>query len=481
MIKKLDKYVLYHFVQMLFATFFISSFILLMQFLWSHINDIIGKGVDFIVIAEFFFYSFLSVIPLSLPLAVLLASLIVFGNFGEKMELTAMKAAGISLFRIMTPITLLIIGICIGAFFFSNNVLPISQKKLWTLIFSLRQTSPELEIPEGEFYDGIKGYNIYVRHKDRDKKLLKEVMIYDFSDGFRNASVTVADSARMKMADDKTFLLITLYNGEAFENLKKQEEYETAQNVPYRREQFRQKQFVIDFDANFARMDETVMDDDYDAKNMARLDRSIDSMNLHIDSIKMAFSKNYARSHFLDRRFHPGLRIDTFSSNVQNYNTYLSHLTEDELQHAYNIARIESQIVRDEVNNQMMYQEAEEYYVIRHKIAWHRKLTLPFACLIFFFIGAPLGAIIRKGGLGVPIVISVGLFIVYYVIDNSGFKLAREDVWEVWKGIWLSSVCLLPIGIFFTYKAAKDSPIFNSEAYIIVFGKIKKFFKRKEK
>ncbi|MBO6005645.1 MAG: LptF/LptG family permease [Paludibacteraceae bacterium] len=475
-IKKLDFYVFTRFVALFAATFFISSFILLMQFLWKHVNDIIGKGLDWTVIAEFFFYSSLTVVPLALPLAILLASLMTFGNLGEKMELTAMKAAGISLFRIMAPLFVFIGFVCAGAFFFSNNVLPLSQKRLWTLIFSLRQTSPELEIPQGEFYSGITGYNIYVRNRDKEHKLLKDVMIYDLSNGFANASVTVADSARMQMADDKTYLKIILYSGEAFENLKKTNETvlsASADNtMPYRRESFSKKEILIDFDANFAKMDESVMDDDYASKDLARLQETIDSVNVQIDQTLQEYSVSFKNSHFLGResgrRYIKGL-------GERDHKQLISSLDAAKLKEAREIAANRARIVFSEITNMKAYVSSLNYIVIRHGIEWHRKFTLSFACLIFFFIGAPLGAIIRKGGLGVPVVISVVLFIVYYLIDNSGFKLAREDVWEVAPGIWLSSFCLLPLGLLFTYKAAKDSPVFNSEAYAIFWGKVKGF------
>ena len=219
--KKLDAYILKTFAGLFFFTFIICMFILLMQFLWMHVNDLVGKGVEIKVLAEFFIYAIISVVPLGLPLAILLASLMTFGNLGEHFELTAMKAAGISLFRIMRPLTIAISFVCVAAFFFSNYVLPMGQTKLWTLIFSLRQKSPEFDIPTGEFYSGIDGYQLYVREKDNKRKLLKNMMIYDFSEGFANATVMVADSGRVYFTADNKYLLLMLYDGESFENLKK--------------------------------------------------------------------------------------------------------------------------------------------------------------------------------------------------------------------------------------------------------------------
>ncbi len=484
--QRIDRYLLRHFVGIFFATFFISSFILLMQFLWKHVNDVIGKGLDASVIFEFFFYSSLTVIPLALPLAILLASLMTFGNLGEKFELTAMKAAGISLFRIMAPLALFITILSIGAFFFSNNVLPLSQQRLWTLIYSLRQTSPELEIPTGEFYSGISGYNIYVRHKDKERKLLENVMVYNFSNGFNNATVTTADSARMQMSSDKTYLVVTLYNGESFENLRDASKptmgINTTGNVPYRRESFVRKQFVIDFNTNFARMDEEVMKDDYMSKDLNRLQRTIDSLEVVIARQEKEYMRGFTSTHFFDRRHFPGQFIasDRIAMRPElkavSAQALEASLNPTERKNIRNWARTEAKMDRDEVVNQKMFIESERYIMTRHLIEWHRKFTLSFACLVFFFIGAPLGAIIRKGGLGMPVVISVAFFIVYYIIDNSGYKMARDGHWEAWQGIWLSSACILPIGIFFTFKAAKDSPVFNSDAYIIFIDKLKKRF-----
>lgn len=482
-LKRIDKYLFLRFIEVFLATFFICSFILLMQFLWRHINDIIGKGLDFDVLAQFFLYSWLSVVPLALPLAILLGSLMTFGNLGERLELLAMKAAGISLFRIMLSLMVFISMISVGAFFFSNNVLPVSQRKLWTLIMAIKQTSPELEIPTGEFYPGITGYNIYVKDKDNKRKILKDVMVYNFSNGFNNASVMVADSARMQMASDKTYLIINLYNGESFENLKKVEGENSTGSIPYRRESFGEKQIIISFNANFAKIDENVLKNDYISKNLTQLQRSIDSINLRVDSICKSYSYAFMRNHFFDRQT---FISKTFKDSPQakleyaEKNPLYESLNPDQKKNAVSYALNQAKSVESDIENNRDYQKSEKLTGIRHGIEWHHKFTLSFACLIFFFIGAPLGAIIRKGGLGLPTVISVVLFIIYYIIDNTGYKLAREDVWPVWQGIWLSSFCLLPVGIFFTYKAAKDSPILNSETYLNIFRKIGSLFGKKD-
>lgn len=482
-IKSLDKYLMLRFLELFVATLFICTFILLMQFLFKHITDITGKGLSFEILGKFFYYATLSTVPLALPLAVLLASLMTFGNLGEKMELTAMKAAGISLFRIMRSQTSLMIVICLLAFLFSNNILPYAQKKLWMLIEALRDTSPELEIPTGEFYGGIRGVNIYVREKGDDQKLLKDLMIYDYSDGFNNATVTVADSARIKMSADKMYLTLLLYNGESFENLKKVQLSTNTNNIPYRRENFGEKEIIIDFNANMADIAENSRGRQHLSQNMTELDYSIDSIHTRVDSLTKIQARLFFNTHFFDRQF---LNRRTFEkssrASLQKASEAPLHKTLNIEQQKQAIKNASSlvQYTQLDIENSENYLKSEKLTGIRHAIEWHRKLTLPLACIIFFFIGAPLGAIIRKGGLGLPIVISVVMFIIYYLFDNTGYKLAREDVWPEWQGIWLSTACLLPIGIFFTYKAAIDAPIFKTDKYILLYSKLKKQFKKKK-
>lgn len=463
-------------------TFMICVFILLMQFVWMHIKDLVGKGVEISVLAEFFIYAVSSVVPLALPLAILLASLMTFGNLGEKSELTAMKAAGISLFRIMRPLTIALFFICSGAFLFSNYVLPVSQVKLWALIFSLRQKSPELEIPQGEFYDGIDGYNIYVRHKDPQAGMLYDMMIYDYSEGFQNATIMVADSGRIYFTDDKKYLLLRLYSGESFENLDKQQKRATKseKNIPYRRESFAQKQLLIDFDMEFNRYDENVLSDQHVSKNVSELLHSIDSVQVlaHQRSAEQSTVIVESRYFGRDRQANRNLEeeaVGAMENKVYDVDSLLASLTPDERFRAASTSMEKAKAQRDQIDYNALMLDDFQRYIRRHEIELHRKFTLAFACLVFFFIGAPLGAITRKGGLGMPVVISVVMFIVYYIIDNTGYKMAREALWPCWAGMWLSSFVLLPIGVFLTYKAATDSALFNPDAWLKIIGKLKRF------
>ena len=479
--KKLDIYLLKHFLGLLVMTFLICIFILLMQFVWMHIKDLVGKGVEIKVLAEFFIYAVTSVVPLALPLAILLASLMTFGNLGEKFELTAMKAAGVSLFRIMRPLVVAIGFICVGAFLFSNYVLPVSQVKLWALVFSLKQKSPELDIPQGEFYDGIEGYNLYVRHKNPKTGMLYDMMIYDYSDGFRNASVMLADSGQIYFSADNKYLLLVLYSGEAFENLDRKQQRATSseKNIPYRRESFASKQILIDFDMDFNRYSEDVLADQHVSKDVSKLIESIDSVKVlaHIRSNEQ--SEQLVNNNYFGRERVENRNVDALEGAKDLYAQYeidslYSRFSDDERYRAASAAVDRAKGMKDKIDYNALMLDDHQRYIRKHEIELHRKFTLAFACLIFFFIGAPLGAITRKGGLGAPVVISVVMFIVYYIIDNTGYKMAREALWPCWSGMWLSSMVLLPIGIFLTYTAATDSPLFNPEAWMKYIHKLKK-------
>lgn len=486
-IKRIDSYLFANFIQLFFATFFICLFIVVMQFLWLHVNDLVGKGLPMDVLLEFFFYAALSSVPLALPLAILLASIMTFGNMGENLELLAMKSAGISLFRIMRSLMIFIAFLCVGAFFFSNNVIPFAQKRMWTLMFSIRQKSPELEIPVGEFYSGINGMNIYVRDRDKETGALKNIMIYDFSNGFENASVTTADSAFVKLTADKMNLQLTMYRGEAFENLNRQQTAGLSGNIPYRRETFAKKEVLIDFDANFSRMDESVMQDQHISKDIVKLTHDVDSSNLLRDSLRDDFAEAMTTQKYFGRSYDPenmpseeALERGDVPLQLDADSLFLT-MSQGEMVRVMNQAVSRSQMVSNDVQyNRAVIGEVDDYFT-RHNVEWHRKFTLSFACLIFFFIGAPLGAIVRKGGLGMPVVVSVAFFIIYYIIDTTGQKMAREGLWQVWEGMWLSSAVLLPIGIFLTYKAATDSGLFNPDAYKLFWARVKLLFTKKQR
>ena len=471
----------------LFAmTFLIVLFIVLMQFLWKYIDSLVGKGLGMDVLGELFFYAAVSMIPMALPLAILLASLMTFGNLGEKFELTAMKASGISLLRVMAPLIAVVCLIAVGAFFFQNDVLPKAQVKMWTLLFSVRQKSPEVEIPENVFYDQIPGYNLLVKEKNKENGMLYDVMIYDVNHG-DNVTILLADSARMAMTPEMSHLYLHLYQGEQFENLREQRTND--RNVPFRRENFFDKQILIPFDANFNRLDEQGMRQQYVGKNIAELHHSIDSIGRRVDSIGGMFSRDLRvdASAVLPR---PDLSRTTLPDGTED--KYAIERKEElkkeaeKMEKATRPLSIDSllksmppaeaaQLVSQAIGISREHQNINEFKSLtideekrsirRHEIELIKKYTLSVACIIFFFIGAPLGAIIRKGGLGTPLVVSIFLFLIYYIFDNTGYKLARDGRWPVEAGIWLSTMVLAPLGVYVTWKAMNDSSVFDADRY----------------
>ncbi len=466
-IKKLDIFILKSFGLLFLGTFFICLFIFMMQFLWKYVDDMVGKGLEMDVLAQFFFYSALTLVPISLPLAILLAALITFGNFGERFELLAMKAAGISLLQIMRPLIIFIGFICCVSFYFQNVVGPKAQAKLWTLLISIRQKSPELDIPEGVFYDQIDGYNLYVKHKNRETGMLYDVLIYNFENGFENAQIIKADSGRLEMTGDKKHLYLHLYSGEQFENLKSQNM--SQRNVPYRRETFREKHAIIEFNSDFNMVDSDIMSGQSSSKNMRQLNADIDSMKHYNDSVGRANFNVAMKSTYM---VVPNLsKAD--SAKIEETPPY--EYNADSLFNASTLAN-KKEIIASAVNRaesaasdwgfKSFNMALSETNIRKHMTAWHEKLTMSLACMIFFFIGAPLGGIIRKGGLGMPVVVSVLIFIVYYIINNTSYKMARDGKWIVWMGMWTSTAILAPLGAFLTYKANSDSVVLNADAYI---------------
>lgn len=480
-IKKLYGYMLQGFLPLFMMTFCICLFIVLMQFLWRYIDELVGKGLEFSVIAELFFYAALTMVPMALPLAILLASLMLFGNLGERFELTAVKSSGVSLVKAMRPLIILLAFIAIGAFFFQNNVLPKAQVKMWTLLYSMRQKSPELDIPEKVFYDQISGYNVFVKEKNLETGRLYDLMIYDVSQGFSKASIILADSGKLSFTQDKRHLFLKLWDGESFENLQSQQM--SRDRMPYRRESFSDKEIMIPFDANFTRMDDSTMRKQYIGKDIVELRRTIDSVNVKIDSVGAGLGRQLQNERYVglgnyDRKFGESGEVVTVPAaqvklpQAQNVDSVFAGKSLADKQRYVAFALDRAKNMRNEYEFKSYMLVEDKQIIRRHQIELHRKFTLSIACLIFFFIGAPLGAIIRKGGIGMPIVISVFLFIFYYIIDTAGYKLARDGRVEVWAGMWASTAVLLPLGIFLTYKAVNDSSVFKSEVYVDFMRKI---------
>ena len=471
-IKKLDIFVLKSFLLLFCGTFFICLFIFMMQFLWRYVDELVGKGLDMNVLAQFFFYSGLTLIPISLPLAILLAALMTFGNFGERYELLSMKAAGIPLLRIMASVVIFSIFLGGMSFFFQNVIGPKAQKQLWTLLVSMKQKSPEVDIPEGVFYSDIEGYNIYVKKKDKDTGMLKDVLIYNFSDGFENAHIVWAEEGKLELTADKQHLYLHLYNGEQFENLKSQSVI--SQNVPYRRETFKEKHTLIKFDSEFNMVDGSFLDRRSDIKNMREISVAIDSLVAYGDSVGRAMHKETMQLTYKPAQLSSSDSIKLQKEHITTINTdsvFNSMTSAEKLKTVTATKNRLSSLASDWSMKSYLTQNTDND-IRSHQSDWHKKITLSLACIIFFFIGAPLGAIIRKGGLGMPVVISIIIFLIYYIVDSGATRIAKSGEMNIMLGTWMSTIVLAPLGAFFTYKSNKDSAVFNADMYIMFFRKL---------
>lgn len=472
-IKKLDKFIAKQFLLLFAGTFFICLFVLMMQFLWRFIDELIGKGLSMEVLAQFFEYMALMMVPQALPLAILLSSLITFGNLGESSELTAIKAAGISLMQSFRSLIVITVAIMAVSFYFQNNIGPNANMKLMQLLVSMKQKSPELEIPEGIFYDGLPNCNIYVQKKNIKTGKLYGIMIYRMTDSYEDAAIILADSGMIQSTAEKKHLLLSLWSGEWFENMRESDLGGSAA-VPYRRETFTDKKVLLDFDNNFSLMDAAALSNNAAGKSLAQIRFAIDSLNATYDSIGRAFWNDTKQMCF------PSPRISKKDSLGQvraaqtgkiDIDKRLRKMKIDRQQMVYSAALSSVQRETSDLDFKSMMTQNNERVIRNHELEAQNKYALALQCIIFFFIGAPLGAIIRKGGLGMPIIISVLVFIVYYILDNSAFRMSRQGSWPIWIGHWLAIAIMSPLAVFVTYKAMNDSMVFNADGW-------KRFFTR---
>lgn len=469
-IKRLDTFILGKFLQLFVGAFFICLFVFVMQFLWRYVDDLVGKGLTLDVLGQFFWHVSVYLVPTSLPLAVLLASLITFGNMGENLELLSMKAAGVPLVRVMRPILLLIIPLSAFVFYFQNEISTNAQKQLRALLVSIKIAQPAVEIPEGVFYN-MRDFNLYVVKKNAQTGMLYNTIIYKMDQGFDRAQIVLADSAKIEMTADKMHMKLTLWSGEQFQNLKTEDvNVFKSESVPYDRETFMYKQLLIDFDANFNQIEANELAFLPQAKNWAALANFIDSMNLQIDSAALASSSDYAgRALPTTKAFTRKDSLATLRalSHVKlNFDSLVAKIPKEKMERARNRTASTLQSFSTEMTWRNEAVEDQEYFVRKHEVEWHQRITLALACLLFFFVGAPLGAIIRKGGLGMPTIISVGIFILYYIINTSGMKMARDGSINMVVGMWMSTFILTPAGAYLTFMANRDSVVFNLDAYI---------------
>ncbi|NLB25998.1 MAG: YjgP/YjgQ family permease [Bacteroidales bacterium] len=480
--KRLNWYIIKTFLGPFFMTFFIVVFILLMQFLWKYVDDLVGKGLEIKVLAEMFFYASFGVLPFAFPLAMLLASIMAFGSLGENYELVAMKSSGISLTSIMKPLFFIAILVTVTAFYFSNNILPNTNLRFTTLLWSVKEQRPELVLQEGVFTNEMDGYSIRVGSKDKKSNMLKDLLIYDHTGNKTNESVTVADSGYLRITEDRKFMVLNLYNGVNYsEENPAGSARRSNQTYPYRRDKFDEQTIrvkVRNFDFN--RRDESIFRNTYRMLNIKELKFMEDSLGTDYYKRLKNFFMEINLNPLITQRVYNLMTVeDSLKRDVDaerdstfNFNEYFSKqnnwIKAEIAQAALENARNNVQVIS--MHDDQLYNRKK--YLNRYSMEKHRKYTLSIAVLIFFFIGAPLGAIIRKGGLGMPVVVSILLFIAYYVISMTGEKSAREDVWDMFAGMWFSTFMFFPIGIWLSYKAATDAALMNAETYTKLFGKL---------
>ena len=486
-IKQLDIFMVRQFLLLFIGTFCISLFVLMMQFLWRYVDELIGKGLSLEVLGKFFWYMGLMLVPQALPLAVLLSSLITMGNLGESSELTAIKAAGISLLKSLRGLIVFVVLIATVSFIFQNDIGPQSNVNLRQLLLSMKQKSPELEIPEEIFYSGIPNCNLYVQKKDLETGMLYGIMIYRMTQSFEDAAIILADSGKLQSTAEKQHLLLTLYNGEWFENMRSQELAGNA-NVPYRRESFSEKQIVLDFDNGFNLAEASGISQSATAQSINQLLHHIDSLKLYQDSVGKEVRRELRTMAFNTPQVNKADSIAAIKYEEKGKASVDSLFQKMSPEKQLNLM----QQLRSRVNNANVQTEFRSFaaevnfkMVREDWIELVNKFTLSFMVIVFFFIGASLGAIIRKGGLGVPVIISVIVFILFYILDNTGFRMARQASWSIAFGKGLAPAVLVPLATWVTYKANKDSVVFNMDAYrmffIRVFGlRIKRHITSKE-
>ena len=473
-IKKLDIFIAKQFGLLFMGTFFICQFVLMMQFLWKYVDELIGKGLSMDVLAEFFWHMGLMLVPQAMPLAILLSSLITFGNLGESSELTAIKAAGISLMQAFRSLIVISLAICVLSIYFQNSIGPQAQRKFAVMLMSMKQKNPELEIPEGIFYDGIPSSNLYVSQKNMDTGKLYGIMIYRMTGSYEDQAIILADSGMLQSTAEKKHLLLTLWSGEWFENMQSQELAGSA-SVPYRRESFVQKRIVLDFDADFNVNDGSSLSNDARGKSFTQLTHDMDSLKQVYDSIGGSY---YAADQRLFYSFGRASRSDSLralqlaKTAAYNVDTVYSRLSAQDKRSVISQALTKVGSRKNDLEFKSLITSDGDRLIRQHEIEWIAKITLALSCLIFFFIGAPLGAIIRKGGLGLPVLISVLVFILYYILDNTGYRMARSGMWTIAFGKGLPSAVLVPMAVFFTYKATNDSVVFNADLYAEMFRRL---------
>jgi lipopolysaccharide export system permease protein len=528
--KKLHWLIVKSFLGPFVVTFFISLFLFLMQFIWKYIGDLVGKGLEWYVILEFIFYSSAYLIPMALPLAVLLSSIMTFGNLGENYELVAIKSAGISLLRSMRPM-FLVLGILACLAFYSTNILIPKANLSWgALLYDVTHKKPAFNIKDGVFFKEIDGYAIRVGHKHEDGRTIDDVLIYTNNDNHGNSDVILAKRGKMYLTDDERYLVLELTDGIQYQEMTQSRDYNKS--YPNNIMQFAAYKMAIDMsDLQFKRTKKELFKEDYRMLNINELKQRIDSLRKEIEG-KNRFLRSYLTPYFhfpdtINTKYNiDAIKEYDFAAHVGDFNTYIDGINNHRLAHNFDTNSIIKKSISDKLkfkqnksginaslqesplektpvsedirdiaqNREKIYEEAlrsnrtlesivsgqtdETAQIMdllnKYDAEWHKKFTLAISCILLFFIGAPLGSIIRKGGFGMPLVISILMFIVYFIINVIGEKLAKEGVLETVTGMWLSTFILLPIAIFLTYKASTDSKLFDADSYKAFFRRLKR-------
>lgn len=444
-------------------------FILLMQFIWKYIDDFMGKGLPYSVIAELLFYASANLVSLALPLAVLLSSIMTFGSLAEQYELVAMKSSGLSLMRIMAPLIVFITLTSAGAFYFNNNLAPLANLKFKSLLWDVTHTKPSLELAEGVFYNGIDGYSIRVTEKDKKSNVLHDLLIYQHDNkNPGNKRVIRAKEGKMEKSADGRFMTLNLTDGVSYDEIGNSRD----RDYPHMKSKFDKNIIVMDLSSfDMQRSDEDLWKNHMKMLSMSQLQTSIDSL----ENQKAKREKDFLS--YMDRNisYNDSIVVTTDSLAITDFN----ELTLLEQRRVVNVAINITRNGKNYMNRTQGEMENRAEYIDKHRIEWHRKLTLSFACIVLFFIGAPLGAIIKKGGLGLPVIFSVIFFLIFHITSMSGENMVESGVLSPFNGMWLSSMILLPIAIFLTYKAANDAALFDRDTYIRIVNRIAQLFKSK--
>ena len=477
--KKLYRYIVRSFLGMFLFTFFIVLFVLLMQWLWLYVDDLVGKGLELSVLAELFMYMSVTFIPMALPLALLLASLMCFGNFGEHYELVAMKASGISMWKVMRPLVIFSFLLSGFAFFISNNLIPVANLKGQTLLFDVRRQKLAFNIKEGVFYKDIENYVIFVEKKGADGSHIYGVKIYDHTDRQGNIKIMIADSGMMSMSPNQRNIIFTLYDGYNYTDIVTDPNFKQVRS--FERMSFKQEQIKFSLkDFDLTRSSEDIYKTSQQMMNVRQLTTALDSLEARYDVKQEAFTTNFRRRWSNYNALSDGMpstadrtRVhDTVPDTIMMLQwPLLDNFTQTKRNAIAEMAVASARNAKENASFNKIDLKSQTENIKKHKKEWHKKFTLSIACLIFFFIGAPLGSIIRKGGLGLPVVISVLFFVVYYVISTIGERMAVFGQLNMFLGVWLSSLVLLPIGVFLTFKATTDAALFDGDSW-------KKFFQR---